>query len=347
MGLNNNAKVSVVIPVYNVEKYLKQCLESVLNQTYKNLQVVLINDGSRDESGKICENYAQKDERVKCIHKENGGISAARNDGLKEIDGDYVLFVDSDDYIDQDLIETLLKEIDGFDVVAGLTKYFNLSGVIEGRGEAPLKMDCLDNDETKTAYMKGEIRPYFYGPVAKLYKTEIIRKNNILFDTRLKVGEDIVFNLLFLRYCNSARVIDYRGYNVRVNQTSTTNSLARKYTPLYEHDYLIIQDEIAEAGRRWGFSEEYLKEKWETGRPERYYNEVSNLLRVGNPYDFKTKLKKIKIINTDKRFVSAVLKQPVRKLTTMEKVSWISVLCRLPIISYLIFFLILKLRKEI
>jgi glycosyltransferase involved in cell wall biosynthesis len=346
MGLNN-AKVSVVIPVYNVEKYLKQCLESVLNQTYKNLQVVLINDGSRDESGKICENYAQKDERVKCIHKENGGISAARNDGLKEIDGDYVLFVDSDDYIDQDLVETLLKEIDGFDVVASLTKYFNSSGVIKGRGEAPLKIDCLDNDQAKKAYMQGVIRPYFYGPVAKLYKTEIIKKNNILFDTELKVGEDIVFNLGFLRCCASAKVVDYGGYNVRVNETSTTNSLARKYTPMYEHDYSFIQDKIAEAGRKWGFGEDYLEKKWENSRPERYYNEVANLFRVGNPYDFKQRLRKIRTINKDKKFVSAVLKQPIKKLANMEKVSWVACLCRLPIITYLIFFLILKLRKEL
>ena len=93
-------KISVIIPVYNVEKYLKRCLDSVINQTYKNLEIILVDDGSTDNSGKICDEYAKNDKRIIVIHKENGGVSVARNIGLDICTGDYVNFIDSDDWID-------------------------------------------------------------------------------------------------------------------------------------------------------------------------------------------------------------------------------------------------------
>ncbi len=99
--------ISVIIPIYNVEQYLRQCLDSVINQTYKNLEIILVDDGSTDNSGKICDEYALKDARIKVIHKENGGVSSARNAGLDIAKGDYIGFVDSDDYIEKDMYEYL------------------------------------------------------------------------------------------------------------------------------------------------------------------------------------------------------------------------------------------------
>lgn len=100
-------KISVIIPVYNVEKYLKRCIESVINQTIKDLEIILVDDGSTDSSGRICDEYAKKDKRIKVIHKENGGLSDARNAGLDIARGYYISFVDSDDYIDNNMIEKL------------------------------------------------------------------------------------------------------------------------------------------------------------------------------------------------------------------------------------------------
>lgn len=97
---NEDIKISVIIPVYNVEKYLRQCVDSIINQTYKNIEIILIDDGSTDSCPVICDEYAVKDDRIKVIHKKNAGVSAARNDGLKEITGDYVTYVDSDDWLD-------------------------------------------------------------------------------------------------------------------------------------------------------------------------------------------------------------------------------------------------------
>lgn len=104
-------KISIVVPIYNVEKYLKKCIESIINQTYKNLEIILVNDGSTDNSYKICEEYAGRDKRIKVINKENGGLSDARNAGLRVATGEYISFIDSDDYIELDMIYNLYQGI--------------------------------------------------------------------------------------------------------------------------------------------------------------------------------------------------------------------------------------------
>lgn len=104
-------KVSIIVPVYNVEKYVERCIESIIKQSYKNLEIILIDDGSKDNSGKICDEYAQKDNRIKVIHKKNGGLSDARNTGLNIADGEYICFIDSDDYIHKDLVKDNLEKL--------------------------------------------------------------------------------------------------------------------------------------------------------------------------------------------------------------------------------------------
>src|SRR5699024_3815218 len=104
-------KVTVIVPVYNVEDYLEKCIDSLLNQTYKNLEIILVNDGSTDDSANICDRYSHQDERVKVFHRNNGGLSDARNAGLKNVTGDYITFIDSDDYAETILIEEALKAI--------------------------------------------------------------------------------------------------------------------------------------------------------------------------------------------------------------------------------------------
>lgn len=107
----NSNKISMIVPVYNVEKYIKKCVDSLLNQTYKNFEIILVDDGSTDDSGKICDEYASKYEKIKVIHKKNGGLSSARNIGLEESTGDYIGFIDSDDYVDSNYYETMINSI--------------------------------------------------------------------------------------------------------------------------------------------------------------------------------------------------------------------------------------------
>lgn len=103
--------ISIIVPVYNVEKYLEECVDSIINQTYKNLEIILVDDGSTDNSGKICDEYKEKDNRIVVIHKKNGGLSSARNEGMKYAKGAYLQFVDSDDYMDNDMVEMLYNMI--------------------------------------------------------------------------------------------------------------------------------------------------------------------------------------------------------------------------------------------
>ena len=107
-----NLLVSVIVPIYNVEKYLRKCVDSILNQTYKNLEIILVDDGSPDNCGNICDEYALSDSRIRIIHKKNGGLSDARNAGLDIARGNYILFVDSDDYIDETMVEKLYEALE-------------------------------------------------------------------------------------------------------------------------------------------------------------------------------------------------------------------------------------------
>ena len=113
--INDTELISVIVPVYKAEKHLEKCVESIINQTYTNLEIILVNDGSPDNSGKLCDELIKKDSRIKVIHKENGGPSSARNLGIKNASGKYVAFIDSDDYIKFDMYEILYKKLKGND----------------------------------------------------------------------------------------------------------------------------------------------------------------------------------------------------------------------------------------
>ena len=117
------SKISVIVPIYNVEKYLPICIESIINQTYKNLEIILVNDGSTDNCRKICDKYARKDNRIKVIHKENGGLSDARNVGMEYATGDYIYFIDSDDYIDIKTIEILYKNLKKYNADISMSRF--------------------------------------------------------------------------------------------------------------------------------------------------------------------------------------------------------------------------------
>jgi len=145
--------ISIIVPVYNVEKYLESCLESIINQTYKNLEIILVDDGSTDESGNICDKYANKDKRIKVIHKKNGGLSDARNIGIKESTGKYLTFVDSDDYIVNDYVEYLFNLIKKYKTNMSICTYSIVTtsgkhiltndGFIEQNMKKIKALDCL------------------------------------------------------------------------------------------------------------------------------------------------------------------------------------------------------------
>ena len=179
-------KISVIIPVYNVEAYIEKCLKSIMEQTYKNLEIILIDDGSTDNSGKICDEYAKKDTRINVIHRKNGGLSVARNDGIKIAKGEYICFVDSDDYVTENYCEVLYNTLksNNADISAVSYKEIRDEGIpvldADEKDKTKFNNECIiyDNDEIIIQMLKWEtFRNMAWN---KLYKTEKVKKHLFL-----------------------------------------------------------------------------------------------------------------------------------------------------------------------
>lgn len=191
--MRDNFKISVIVPVYNCDKFLDTTINSIVNQTYKNLEIILVDDGSSDSSPLICDNWAEKDRRIKVIHKSNGGASSARNAGLDCATGDYIAFVDGDDYIDHDMYEIMLGHIVQYDADAaacGMVRE-NKNAPDEEWGSADAEIEIVDNTELlrKVGQASG-ILPV--SPCNKLFSRKVI--GDIRFDISLKYAEDVLFN---------------------------------------------------------------------------------------------------------------------------------------------------------
>lgn len=189
--------ISIIVPVYNVEKYLEKCINSIINQTYKNLNIILINDGSTDNSGKICDEFKSKDSRIKVIHKENGGLSDARNAGLKIANGEYIGFVDSDDYIAPDMFETLYNLTQKYDAEISIVSFYEIYntktiGVRDSRQLQQMnKIEAI-----KELLLDSKIQSYAWN---KLFKKNLFE--NLKFPTD-KNFEDIATTLLLFEKAN-------------------------------------------------------------------------------------------------------------------------------------------------
>ena len=179
-------KISIIVPVYNVDKYLKKSLDSLINQTYKNIEIILIDDGSTYNRGKICDEYKKIDKRIKVIHQENKGLSGARNTGLKNKTGDYITFVDSDDYVEKDYIEFLYKLIkeDDYDISA-----CNFSKIIDNKKEENKINNKYILNSEETLYKLFDVKDNFTQSAwAELYKKELFNNNYFPED---EIYEDI------------------------------------------------------------------------------------------------------------------------------------------------------------
>lgn len=205
--------ISVIIPVYNVEAYLRQCIDSVLAQTFRDFELLLIDDGSTDGSGAICDSYAAIDPRVRVFHKENGGVSSARNRGIDNAKGEWITFVDSDDYIQKEYLYNFILNIDeDLDlIIQGIRRFGELDNRIVYSYKENLAINIKD---FLNAY---NIHPNIAGPVSKFYKKRIIKNNKIEFVDYLKYGEDTIFNLDYISHTKYVKLITGTFYNYRDN----------------------------------------------------------------------------------------------------------------------------------
>jgi len=223
---------SIIVPIYNVERYLKRCVDSLINQTYKDIEIILVDDESPDNSPLLCDEYAKTDERIKVVHKKNGGLSDARNSGLNIAQGDYILFVDADDYIDLNTCERFYQYIkDDIDIIVG-------DAVIEGNkqgeiihsvslqnkalsGEDFLERSLLDNQAPMAAWLN-------------VYRTDFLKSNHLSFKYGILHEDEQFSPRAFL----AARQVLYTGekfyhYIIRENSITTKKDLRRNATDLY------------------------------------------------------------------------------------------------------------------
>ena len=234
----NNDLISIIVPVYNVEKYIVRCLESILSQTYKNIEVIIVNDGSVDKSGEICERYAKKDNRIKLINKSNGGLSDARNKGIDQANGIYITFVDSDDYISQNYVEILYKLIKENNAdISICDKYEIYKDNMNVRSETKIIENVYNSKEVITKLLYGY--SYYVSAWAKMYKKELF--NNIRFPYG-KLYEDI--GTTYLTYLNSTKIAVTNQklyyYIIRTNSI-TSGSFTKK-----QNDMIVLTDSMCD-----------------------------------------------------------------------------------------------------
>ena len=233
----NEPLISIIVPVYNTEKYIARCIKSILNQTYKSIELILVDDGSADNSPKICDEYAERDSRIKVIHKKNGGVSSARNAGLDIAKGDYVGFVDSDDFVGERMYELLYRAVqDRDDVISNLmfTRVFS-----DGRTAASSVPHDTDEIISKETFIKELLLHKGDASVcSKLFPRKVLKGKR--FDES-KLNEDVIFMFSLLKDVESISFVGAIGYYYYVREGSTTNAYGQAFCDMVENS-LIIKD---------------------------------------------------------------------------------------------------------
>lgn len=251
-------KISVIVPVYNVEQYLERCVDSIISQTYTNLEIILVNDGSTDNSGKLCDELAKKDERIRVIHKENGGLSDARNRGIDEAESDLVGFIDSDDYIDSDMYEVLLKNLNNTDADLSMCALYD---VYNNTPEAQ-----VTNKETWKLSSEQAIKMVMEAKILSVTAVNKLYRKSLFTDLKFEVGkiaEDAFIMIKLLDKCEKiVATNEKKYYYVHRENSITTQKFSTKFLNVieaYEQNSNIILEkypklkDVAQTRMNWAY----------------------------------------------------------------------------------------------
>ena len=227
-------EISIIVPVYNVEKYIKRCIDSILAQTFSDFELILVDDGSKDASGKICDGYAEKDARIRVLHQKNGGVSAARNAALELVRGRYVMFADSDDFVHAQWCERMHAAI-----VHNPDAWINCnmaSVTLQGEVCPRMKVESCERWIPTSVYAlyRGSIAG---SPCNKIYDAEIIRSDHLRFNETYKIGEDTDFNMRYYKHCKNPLLIAEPLYSYYQNEESASHTYRYDSFDLYRHTY--------------------------------------------------------------------------------------------------------------
>lgn len=311
---------SVIVPIYKVEKYLPQCVESILNQSYKDFELILVDDGSPDGCSSICDEYKTRDNRVKVVHKKNGGLVSARKAGLKIAQGEYICFVDGDDFVSHDMLETYKKELcrHKVDVICtGYTSYYDEHTTTEIY--QPGSSEFYDKSELqKEIYVKMLSKEPFYSfyiiPTvwSKCFKRSIAEKVYESVPDDITLGEDVAVTYPILLEANSISILNYTGYMYRQNMNSMThtydNCLSEKIKTL------ILYLKKVEKQQKWNFENQineyttfllfYAKNnEFSFNKGDSYKAKKENMNRYLCDSTFQEALLKVKLTGMRNKFI--------------------------------------------
>lgn len=283
--------LSIIMPIYNTGKYLHKCIDSILSQTLTDFELILVDDGSIDESGTICDKYASQDDRIKVIHKENEGVSIARNTGLKIAQGEYIGFIDSDDWIEPDMYEKLynlaLKNSCDIVMCDTVTKY----------DDKPDEEDTITQLPEDVLLMKEQISPKLLCEIAGsacrcIYRRQILINNNVLFPKNIPLSEDRIFNILAMGYANAVYYTKNPFYNRYVRKGSAVSKYHINMCSIIDKVRNGYMEAIEMA---WNDRSEY-KLIYEKQIVHMTHGAINNAFYKDSPKNFKEKIEEIKEI---------------------------------------------------
>lgn len=260
--MNDNALVSLIVAVYNGEKYIASCIDSIMNQTYQNYEVILVDDGSKDSSGTICDCYAEKDSRIKVIHQVNRGCSAARNEGLSHAKGEYIGIIDQDDYLHEKYIEYFMKlMLDHNAEIATTDTIFSFIGSAPASADLDFnKYNIISGEDAAKEMLMYTLQ---IGPWNKLIKKSLIERTGISFQEQFYCGEGFAFSVECFQSTNKVVVGHQNVYFYRIDNAtsgSSTFSLRKYNSSVNAQDYMrkVLKDKSQYADNVLKFS------KWRT-----------------------------------------------------------------------------------
>ena len=303
----NEEKISIIVPVYNVEAYLERCVESILKQTYTNLEILLVNDGSTDKSGELCDKLALRDHRIRVIHKENGGLSDARNRGIDEASSNLIGFIDSDDYIDEDMYETLYRQMVASKADLSMCGHYDVYHQIPEKQVAEIKTWELMPEEAIKMVMEAKILSVT--AVNKLYKKALFEQLRFRIG---KIAEDAFIMVDLIHQCSKVVATNEKKYYyVHRENSITTQKFSLKFLNVieaYEQNAKIISENYSDL-----YDVAIMRLNWA-------YFYVLDRLLVDN--DFKDKVLEDRLISYLKKNKKSILMDS--RFTRARKMSFLA-----------------------